>query len=135
MCAQEPRTPGMEAGVQLGFLPFEEWSVQSLLQCSFPSGTSAPPPPPYRCSTPSGFHRFSWSRMSVVCANTGLSLPAPEPGCHGVCSGEGGWVIVTEHFIHTYSLCFVEGNFPRLILKGIILLMHGVLIFVCFLTS
>lgn len=28
---------------------------------------------------PLGVHRFSWSRMSVVCASTGLALPASEP--------------------------------------------------------
>lgn len=89
-CALEPRTPSVEAGGQ----------CDPCRNAGFPLERLSPSPP-YRCST--GFHRFSWSRMPVVCASTGLSLPAPEPGCHGVCSGAGGgWVIVTEHFIHTY---------------------------------
>lgn len=123
----------MEAGVQL--------VVPSLLrsgQCGPRRNARFPlkhlsPSPPYRCSTPSVFTGSLGpeGQLSVQVQDLHFLPQSRLPWR----LFWGGWVIVTEHCIHTYSLCFVEGNFPRLILKGVILFMHGVLIFVCFLTS
>lgn len=125
-----PGPPVWKPAFSWWLLATEGWSVQSMLQCLFFSEVlAAPSTLLVLCPRPHGPE----CQLFVQVQDLHLLPPSRLPW--RLFWGEGGgWVIVTEHCIHTYSLCFVEGNFPRLILKGVILLlMHGV--FVCFLTS